>query len=47
MEKKTMSKKVRYGVVGLGSMAQQAVLPAFKNASINSELTTLFSADKQ
>ncbi len=47
MEKKTMDKKVRYGVVGLGSIAQQAVLPAFKNASINSELTTLISEDKQ
>ena len=47
MEKKTHSKKIRYGVVGLGSIAQSAVLPAFKNASMNSELTTLISEDKQ
>ena len=47
MEKKTMIKKIRYGVVGLGSVAQQAVLPAFKNASINSVLTTLISEDKE
>jgi predicted dehydrogenase len=47
MEKKTNTKKVRYGVVGLGSIAQSAVLPAFKNASMNSELTTLISEDKQ
>ncbi|MBC7714553.1 MAG: Gfo/Idh/MocA family oxidoreductase [Rhizobacter sp.] len=43
MEKKT--KKIRYGVVGLGSIAQMAILPAFKNASMNSELTTLISED--
>lgn len=43
----TKSKKVRYGVVGLGSIAQMAVLPAFKNASMNSELTTLISEDPQ
>jgi predicted dehydrogenase len=47
MDKKTNSKKIRYGVVGLGSIAQMAVLPAFKNASMNSELTTLISEDKQ
>jgi len=45
MDKKT--KKIRYGVVGLGSIAQGAVLPAFKNASMNSVLTTLISEDKQ
>ncbi len=37
--------KVRYGVVGLGHIAQVAVLPAFKNASRNSELVALFSDD--
>lgn len=47
MEKKTQTKKIRYGVVGLGSIAQSAVLPAFKNASMNSVLTTLISEDKQ
>lgn len=47
MDKKMNAKKIRYGVVGLGSIAQLAVLPAFKNASMNSELTTLISEDKQ
>jgi predicted dehydrogenase len=47
MDKKTNTKKIRYGVVGLGSIAQSAVLPAFKNASMNSVLTTLISEDKQ
>lgn len=46
METKT-NKKIRYGVVGLGNIAQEAVLPAFKNASGNSVLTTLISEDKQ
>ena len=46
METKT-NKKIRYGVVGLGNIAQQAVLPAFKNASANSILTTIISEDKQ
>ena len=47
MDKKMNAKKIRYGVVGLGSIAQLAVLPAFKNASMNSDLTTLISEDKQ
>src|SRR5246127_997357 len=37
-------RKVRYAVVGLGHIAQVAVLPAFKNAS-NSELFALVSGD--
>src|ERR1051325_10628204 len=37
--------KVRYAVAGLGHIAQVAVLPAFKNASKNSELVALFSGD--
>lgn len=37
--------KVRYAVVGLGHIAQVAVLPAFKNARKNSELTALVSDD--
>ncbi len=37
--------KVRYAVVGLGYISQIAVLPAFKNASRNSELTALVSDD--
>jgi predicted dehydrogenase len=40
-------KKVRYAVVGLGYIAQIAVLPAFKNARRNSELTALVSGDKE
>src|SRR5688572_24626884 len=31
-------RKIRYAVVGLGHISQAAVLPAFKNASKNSEL---------
>jgi glucose-fructose oxidoreductase len=36
---------VRYAVVGLGHIAQVAVLPAFKHAAKNSELVGLFSDD--
>ena len=38
-------KKIRYAVVGLGHIAQTAVLPAFKNAERNSELVALVSSD--
>jgi len=38
-------KKIRYGVVGLGHIAQSAVLPAFENAKNNSELVALISED--
>jgi len=41
----TNLRKVRYGVVGLGHIAQVAVLPAFRHASKNSELVALFSSD--
>jgi glucose-fructose oxidoreductase len=37
---------VRYAVVGLGHIAQAAVLPAFKNASENSRLAALVSDDR-
>ena len=37
--------KVRYAVVGLGYIAQNAVLPAFEKATDNSELTALVSDD--
>lgn len=37
--------KVRYAVVGLGHIAQTAVLPAFANAKRNSVLTALVSDD--
>lgn len=33
--------KIRYAVVGLGYISQTAVLPAFANASENSELAAL------
>lgn len=37
--------RVRYAVVGLGHIAQAAVLPAFKHAKENSVLTALVSSD--
>lgn len=40
-------KKIRYAVVGLGYIAQIAVLPAFKNARSNSTLTALISGDEE
>jgi glucose-fructose oxidoreductase len=36
---------VRYAVVGLGYIAQESVLPAFRHASANSELVALVSDD--
>lgn len=38
-------KKVRYAVVGVGNIAQVAVLPAFEHARDNSELVALVSGD--
>ncbi len=38
-------RRVRYAVVGLGHIAQVAVLPAFRHASENSELVALVSDD--
>ena len=40
------AEKVRYAVVGLGHIAQVAVLPAFAHAE-NSELTGLVSSDAE
>jgi predicted dehydrogenase len=40
-----MRKQVRYAVVGLGHIAQVAVLPAFANARRNSRLAALVSGD--
>src|SRR4051812_42489159 len=37
--------RIRYAVVGLGHIAQNAVLPAFANAARNSELVALISHD--
>src|SRR4029453_16945094 len=39
------SPKVRYAVVGLGHIAQVAVLPAFAHATRNSRLTAIVSGD--
>jgi len=39
------SHKIRYAVVGLGHIAQNAILPAFAHATENSELTALVSDD--
>ncbi|WP_394822209.1 Gfo/Idh/MocA family protein [Pendulispora albinea] len=39
------TKKVRYAVVGVGNIAQMAVLPAFEHAKENSELVALISSD--
>jgi predicted dehydrogenase len=39
------NKKIKYAVVGLGHLAQVAVLPAFANAS-NSELVAIVSGDE-
>lgn len=40
-------KRIRYAVIGLGHIAQTAVLPAFKNAKSNSELVALVSGDER
>lgn len=39
--------RIRYGVVGLGHIAQAAVLTAFRHAAENSELGALISGDAQ
>ncbi len=44
--KQAGKRKIRYGVVGLGHIAQVAVLPAFAHAE-NSELTALVSDDPE
>ena len=43
--KSTTPRKIRYAVVGLGYIAQVAVLPAFAHAKKNSELAALISDD--
>ena len=40
-------RQIRYAVVGLGHIAQVAVLPAFGNARRNSKLTALVSGDER
>jgi glucose-fructose oxidoreductase len=44
-KKKSLAGKIRYAVVGLGHIAQNAILPAFVHALKNSELTALISDD--
>lgn len=44
---KQPKKKIRYAVVGLGYIAQGAVLPAFKHARKNSKLVALVSGDNE
>jgi predicted dehydrogenase len=41
------SKTVRYAVIGVGHIAQAAVLPAFKHAKHNSVLAALVSGDRK
>jgi len=41
----TIMKRIRYAVVGLGHIAQAAVLPAFAHTASNSQLTALVSGD--
>jgi predicted dehydrogenase len=47
MKMATSTRKIRYAVVGLGHIAQVAVLPAFAHALANSELVALVSDDPQ
>jgi len=44
---KPQASVVRFAVVGLGNFAQTAILPAFANASDNSQLRALVTGDKQ
>ena len=44
---KSGKSKVRYAVVGLGNIAQVAVLPAFEHARENSQLVALLSSDPE
>ena len=46
MEHTDAGKKVRYAVVGLGHIAQAAVLPAFRHARTNSQLSALVSGSR-
>ena len=42
-----MNRKIRYGVAGLGHIAQVAVLPAFAHARRNSTLRAIVSGDRE
>lgn len=39
--------RIRYAIVGLGYIAQIAILPAFAHAKETSELVALISGDKK
>lgn len=41
------NKKIRYAIVGLGHIAQDAVIPAFRKAKKNSALTTIISQHEE
>lgn len=45
MARRSKDKAIRYGVIGLGHIAQAAVLPAFKHARRNSVLAALVSGE--
>src|SRR5262245_55436751 len=47
MSSKSNPKRVRYAVVGAGWFGQAAVLPAFANATENSELAVIVSGDPE
>ena len=47
MAKNKKLTRIRYAVVGLGHIAQVAVLPAFAHAARNSKLTALVSDDSE
>src|SRR5262249_2330010 len=47
MNKSIRTRKVRYAVIGLGHIAQVAVLPAFAHAAPTSVLTALVSDDSE
>src|SRR4051794_26775728 len=44
---KKEARKIKYAVIGLGNIAQVAVLPAFAHADENSELVALISSDAE
>jgi predicted dehydrogenase len=46
-QKTAKNSKIRYAVVGLGWIAQESVLPGFKNATKNSELVALVTDDPE
>jgi predicted dehydrogenase len=46
-QKSSRNSKIRYAVVGLGWIAQESVLPGFRNATKNSELVALVTNDPE